>query len=115
MISVTFGMAHGEDPSECFELGKGPAIGISSVLSPELSDELIETAKNEKIPYQIEVMPKSTGTDADALALAPNGCAAGTVSVPLRNMHTPVEVISLDDIEKTAQLLANYARRCGRK
>ena len=112
-VDVTFGMAHGEDPTECMELGKGPAIGISSVLSPELSDALIHTAVNEEIPYQLEVMPHATGTDADALALAPNGCAAGTVSVPLRNMHTPVEVICLEDIEKTAQLLAKYAERCG--
>ena len=112
-VDVTFGMAHGEDPSECMILGKGPAIGISSVLSQELSDALIETAINEEISYQIEVMPKSTGTDADALSLAPNGCAAGTVSIPQRNMHTPVEVISLDDIEKTAQLLAKFAGRCG--
>ena len=112
-VDVTFGLAHGEDPSECYALGKGPAIGISPVLSAELSEALAETAKAAGIPYQTEVMPGMTGTDADALALAPSGCAAGTVSVPLRYMHTPVEVIDVTDVEQTAALLAAYAERCG--
>lgn len=114
-VDVTFGMAHGEDPSECMELGKGPAIGISSVLSAALSDALIDAAKHAEIPYQLEIMPESTGTDADSLALAPGGCEAGTVSIPLRYMHTPVEVIRICDVEQTAALLAAYAKECGRK
>ncbi len=112
-VDVTFGLAHGEDPAECYALGKGPAIGISPVLSAELSAALTETAEAAGIPYQTEVMPGTTGTDADALALAPSGCAAGTVSVPLRYMHTPVEVIDVTDVEQTAALLAAYAERCG--
>ena len=112
-VDVTFGLAHGEDPSECYVLGKGPAIGISPVLSAELSEALSETARAAGIPHQTEVMPGTTGTDADALALAPSGCAAGTVSVPLRYMHAPVEVIDITDVEQTAALLAAYAERCG--
>ena len=112
-VDVTFGMAHGEDPRECMTLGKGPAIGISSVLSPELSDALTAAADHAQIPHQLEVMPGRTGTDADALALAPGGAAAGTVSIPLRNMHTPVEVISLRDVELTAALLVQFAKECG--
>lgn len=113
-VDVTFGMAHGEDPQETFPLGGGPAIGISAVLDPELSEALTDTAKDLKIPYQLEIMPESTGTDADALALAPQGSRAGTVSIPLRYMHTPVEVIDIRDVELTAQLLAAYAGRCGK-
>lgn len=112
-VDVTFGRAHGDSEQETYRLGGGPAIGISSVLNPELSDALIDTAINSKIPYQIEVMPEATGTDADSLALAPNGCRAGTVSIPLRYMHTPVEVIDTRDVELTAQLLAAFAGRCG--
>ena len=112
-VDVTFGLAHGEDPAECFALGKGPTIGVSPVLDAALSDALLDTAKAAGIPYQTEVMSGTTGTDADALALAPSGCAAGTVSVPLRYMHTPVEVIDITDIEQTAALLAAYAERCG--
>ena len=113
-VDVTFGTAHGESPQETFPLGSGPAVGISSVLDQRLSDALIETAESEKIPYQLEIMPESTGTDADMLALSPSGCAAGTVSIPLRYMHTPAEVIDLDDVQQTARLLAAYAGRCGK-
>ena len=84
------------------------------MLSPEISAELEATAKEQNIPYQLEIMPGSTGTDADSLALAPDGCAAATVSVPLRYMHTPVEVIDISDVEQTAALLAAFAGRYGR-
>lgn len=112
-VDVTFGMAQGESPQECMELHKGPAVGISPVLSYEMSQALIRTAERADIPYQLEIMSGMTGTDADSLAMAPEGCAAATVSIPLRNMHTPVEVISLYDIEETAHLLAEYAKECG--
>ena len=107
-VDVTFGLAHGEDPQETFPLGGGPAIGISAVLDPALSDALTDTAKEMQLPYQLEIMPDSTGTDADALALAPGGTRAGTVSIPLRYMHTPVEVIDLQDVENCAKLIAEY-------
>ena len=112
-VDVTFGVSH-DDAAECYALGGGPAIGISSVLSPELTDLMKKTADSAGIPYQIEVMPTSTGTDADHLALASGGCAAGTLSIPLRYMHTPVEVISLKDVEQTAALLAALAKGCDR-
>ncbi len=113
-VDVTFGSGHGDDPRETFPLGGGPAIGISAVLDQALSDALIQTAEAAGIPYQLEIMPESTGTDADMLALAPRGCAAGTVSIPLRYMHTPVEVIDITDVEQSAALLAAYAGRCGK-
>ena len=112
-VDVTFGISH-DDSSECYTLGGGPAIGISSVLSPELTELMKKAAETAEIPYQIEVMPSSTGTDADHLALAPGGSLAGTVSIPLRYMHTPVEVISLNDVEQTADLLAALAKECDR-
>lgn len=112
-VDVTFAMAKDEDPQECMTLGGGPAIGISPVLSHEFSEQLIGCAKMSRIIYQLEIMPDRTGTDADELALAPNGCQAATVSIPLRYMHTPVEVISLRDVELTAQLLVEYAKECG--
>ncbi len=112
-VDVTFATAHDDSGTGCMTLGKGPAIGISSVLDAALSQVLLETAKAEQIPCQIEVMPDGTGTDADHLALSPNGAAAATVSIPLRYMHTPVEVIDCADVAATAMLLAAYARRCG--
>ena len=113
-VDVTFGMAHGEDAAECQVLGKGPAVGISPVLSSELSDRMTACAEHAQIPYQTEVMTGTTGTDADSLALSAGGTAAGTLSIPLRYMHTPVEVIDPDDVVQTAQLLAALAKECGR-
>ena len=110
-VDVTFGISH-DDSAECYPVGGGPAIGISPVLAPELTELMKTAAQKAQIPYQIEVMPSTTGTDADALALAPGGVRAGTLSVPLRYMHTPVEVISLTDVEQTAALLAALAKEC---
>lgn len=111
-VDVTFAMSPGEKKYGCMELGKGPAIGVSSVLDESLSQALVCTAAAAGIPYQKEIMPGGTGTDADVLALAPGGAAAATVSVPLQYMHTPVEVIDCADVKHTAALLAAYAGRC---
>ena len=111
-VDTTFAVQH-DDTEECYEMGKGPAIGISALLSEELSDALISAAEKAGIPYQIEIMPEHTGTDADNLALAP-GCAAGTVSIPIRYMHTPIETVDLSDVSETARLLAEFAKECGK-
>ncbi len=114
-VDVTFATSENDAGTSCFTLGGGPAIGISAVLDVDFSNALTATAEKAKIPYQLEIMPEDTGTDADSLALATNGGAkAATVSIPQRNMHTPVEIISLRDVEQTAVLLAAYAKECGR-
>ena len=110
-VDVSFAYAIGEEESKCGYLGKGPMIGISPSLSREISDELINTAKTADIPFQIEVMSGLTGTNADRFSVNRCGAKACTVSIPLRNMHTPVEVIDLTDVEQTAKLLAAYIRR----
>ena len=110
---MTFGLCHGENKAERYELSKGPAIGVSSSLSQEMSDALIYIAEQNGIPYQIEVMGELTGTNADSLAVSKGGIKAVTLSIPERYMHTPVEVVFLEDCENTAKLLAAYilARR----
>jgi endoglucanase len=109
-VDVSFAYAIGEEESKCGYLGKGPMIGISPSLSREISDELINTAKSADIPYQIEVMSGLTGTNEDRFSVNRCGAKACTVSIPLRNMHTPVEVIDITDAEQTAKLLAAYIR-----
>ena len=109
-VDVSFAYAIGEEESKCGYLGKGPMIGISPSLSREISDELINTAKSADIPYQIEVMSGLTGTNADRFSVNRCGAKACTVSIPLRNMHTPVEVIDITDAEQTAKLLTAYIR-----
>ena len=86
-------------------------IGISPSLSREISDGLIETAKNSDIPYQTEVMSGLTSTNADRYSVNRCGAKTCTVSIPLRNMHTPAEIIDLSDVEMTAKLLAEFIRR----
>ena len=109
-VDVSFAYAIGEDENKCGKLGKGPMIGISPCLSREISDGLISAAKKENIPYQIEVMNDMTSTNADRYSVNREGAKACTVSIPLRNMHTPVEVIDLMDVELTARLLAGFIK-----
>ncbi|MDE6789412.1 MAG: hypothetical protein K2J47_08860 [Ruminococcus sp.] len=69
---------------------------------------MIDTAESMEIPYQTEVMNGLTSTNADQYSVSRNGAEVCTVSIPLRNMHTPVEVIDLADVRYTAELLAEY-------
>ena len=107
-VDVTFGDA-GEKVGVC---GKGPLIGISPSLSRDVSDALIAAADAAQIPWQPEVMAGTTGTNADRFAVTRGGVRAGTVSIPLCHMHTPVEKIRTEDVALTGKLLAAYVRGC---
>lgn len=109
-VDVSFAFAKGENEQKCGYLGKGPMIGISPSLSREISHKLIDTAKNSKIPYQLEVMNGLTSTNADRYSVNREGAESCTVSIPLRNMHTPVEVIDISDVELTGKLLAEFIK-----
>ncbi len=89
-----------------FKIGKGPIIARGPNVNPVLFDLLVATARAENIPYQVMGAPRGTGTDANVIQLSRGGTAAALVSVPLRYMHTPVELLSLDDLEHTVKLLA---------
>ncbi|MDE6833108.1 MAG: M20/M25/M40 family metallo-hydrolase [Ruminococcus sp.] len=107
-IDVSFACAIGENESKCGKLGKGAMIGISPSLSRRISDNLIDTARKNNIPYQIEVMNGLTSTNADQYSVCRDGAETCTISIPLRNMHTPVEVIDLEDIRYTVELIAEF-------
>lgn len=94
--------------AKCGAIGDGVAIGIAPVLDRTLSEELITLAKEEKIPYWIEVMERRTGTNADEIQVSRGGVRCATLSIPQRYAHTAIEVMDLDDIEHTAELLAAY-------
>lgn len=91
--------------------GKGPAISRGANINPKVFELLCEAAEAEKVPYQVEGAPRGTGTDANAIQISRGGKAAGLVSVPLRYMHTPTEVLSLEDVENAARLLAAFVLR----
>jgi endoglucanase len=92
-------------------LGSGPVVARGTSLHPQIFELLYETAEQEQIPFTVESMGRSTGTDADAITVTRTGVPTGLVSVPLRYMHSPVEMVQLNDIESTAQLIAAFARR----
>ncbi|MEX2108517.1 MAG: M42 family metallopeptidase [Solirubrobacterales bacterium] len=92
-------------------LGSGPAIGRGSTLSPKVFELLVETAEEAGIDYTISASGRSTGTDADAIQISRSGIPTGLVSIPLRYMHSPVELVDLDDVEATVELIAAFAAR----
>ncbi|HXY18797.1 MAG TPA: M42 family metallopeptidase [Gemmatimonadales bacterium] len=94
-----------------FKLGGGPVLSRGSAASPVVFDQLVAAAEAEKIPYGIEAAPRGTSTDADAIYTARRGIATGVVSVPCRYMHSPNEMVDLDDLDRAAALLAAWTRR----
>ena len=94
-------------------LGSGPVLGHSAVLHPVVTELLRDTAEAEGIELGHESSGRGTFTDADTMHLVRTGVPCGLVSIPLRYMHSPVEVVQLDDVEKTARLIAAFAQRLG--
>lgn len=94
------------------ELDKGPMICISSILNKEMSKSLENIAENKNIPYQFEPIAGRTGTNADHITISGKGVKTAVVSIPQRYMHTQNEVISVNDVDNTAKLIAEYIK-CG--
>lgn len=109
-VDVSFAKAPGTKPQQVKEMGKGVMIGISSSLSRELSNTLTSLAEKNEIAYQLEVMGGRTGTDADAIVISRGGVVTGLLSIPQKNMHMPIEIVDVEDIEATAKLLAEFAK-----
>lgn len=107
-VDVSFALTPGEKVENCGETQKGPMIGIAPSLSREMSEALVKTAESADIPYQIEVMNGKTGTNADQISVSHSGVKTCILSIPLKYMHTPVEAISVSDVENTAKLLAKF-------
>jgi endoglucanase len=118
-VDVGFALDHPEVEGERKRygptaLGKGPLIARGPNINPLVFDLLVQTAREENIPFQLEAAPGQTGTDAWAIQVAHQGVATGVVSVPLRYMHTPVEVLHSRDLDQTVALLAGFIRRIRR-
>jgi putative aminopeptidase FrvX len=93
------------------ELGSGPVLCRGSTLNQRLFELLFETAQAEKIPFTLEASARTTGTDADAVHLSRAGVPTALVSIPIRYMHSPVELVHLDDVHACARLIAATALR----
>ena len=93
-----------------FTLGGGPILTRGPNVHPAVFDRLMDCAKKESMTVQIEADPRPTGTDARAIQIARDGVPTGLVGIPLRYMHTPSEVIDLNDLEAVVRLLVSFAR-----
>lgn len=93
-----------------FKLGGGPILSRGPNIHPAVFERLMECAEKSDIPVQIEAEPRPTGTDARAIQMARDGVPTGLVGIPLRYMHTPSELINLDDLENVVRLLVAFAQ-----
>ncbi len=115
-IAVAVDVGHATDHPDCdnrkygeIKLGGGPIICRGANINPKVFALLSECAKKLKISCQVEAEPRPTGTDARAIQMGRGGVATGLVSVPLRYMHTPSEMVDLDDVENCVKLLVEFA------
>jgi endoglucanase len=92
-------------------LGSGPVVARGTTLHPAVFERLYETGEAEGIAFTVESLGRGTGTDADAIHLSRAGVPTGLVSVPSRYMHSPVEMVSVADVEAAARLIAAFAQR----
>lgn len=107
--AIVFDVSFANYPnSKLASLSSGPMIGIAPILSRDISNSLIKTAEKHEIPYTLEVMGSRTSTNADTIAISGKGIKTGLISIPLRNMHSAVEVADINDLELCARLIAEY-------
>ena len=109
-VDVTHGRTPDGPSDGVFDLGSGAAIGMGPNLHRGLTKALIRTAKANDIDYSLEIMEGDTGTNAWTMQIVGRGIACALLSIPQKYMHTPVEVVSLADVEAVADLMAAFLR-----
>ena len=112
-VDVTFGRTPDCSKEEALAMGGGPAVGIGPNCARWMVKRLLDKAAGLDMAVQKEVMEGNSGTNGWDMQVANEGVATALVSVPLKYMHTPVEVVELSDIENTARLLAAFAQGLG--
>jgi endoglucanase len=90
------------------DLGDGPVLPRGPNANPEVHARLVSLAQQNEIPVQLAALPRAASNDANALQLTRGGVATGIVAIPNRYMHSPVEVVSLTDLENAAKLIARF-------
>ncbi len=88
---------------------RSPGIALGPSIHPRVHAKLVEAARGQEIPHRITAYAGSTDTDAWAIQVVAEGIPTGLVELPLRYMHTSVEMVALNDLERTARLLASFA------
>jgi len=120
-VALVVDVTHATDIPNCSKtkhgevfMGKGPVISLGSVNHPVVNARLRKLGEHSKVPLQVEVNPRWTGTDADAIFKQKGGIPTVSIGVPNRYMHSPVEMIQYSDLEQTAELLAAFALDCSK-
>ena len=114
-VDVTHGKTPDGPADKTFDLGGGPAIGVGPNMTRWMTQRMLDKAREHSIPYQLEVMSGHTGTNGWEMQISREGVATSVLSLPLKYMHTPVETLSLADMEGVAQLLAAFAENLGKE
>lgn len=113
IVDVTHGKTPDAPKGKAYTMNGGAAIGVGPNMARSISDRLEKLAQEHNIPYQIEVMAGQTGTNAWPIQVSREGVATGVVSLPLKYMHTPVEVIDLRDAETIVDLISLWLETYG--
>jgi putative aminopeptidase FrvX len=107
-IDTTFAKGPGANDWQTFPLGKGPTLGHGPNVHPYLYRRFRRLAERLEIPYATEILPVSSGTDGMGTQVAAEGIPTFVMGIPVRNMHTPVEMVALKDIQRAGRLLAEF-------
>jgi len=107
-LDVGFAKQPGIDGDESFDMGSGPSLGTGPNFHEKLNERLRQTARYHEIKFNDEPLPGASGTDAWAIQVAQQGIPTALFSLPIRNMHSPVETVDLADIERIGRLLAHF-------
>lgn len=107
-IDVTFAKGPGSTDYRTFPLGKGPSIGVGANIHPSLYDSFIKIAREMDMPFGVETMPSSSGTDSMMIQITAEGIPNMVLGIPIRYMHTSVELVSVNDIYRSGRLLARF-------
>jgi endoglucanase len=111
VLDTTWGIGSGVNEEKGFALGEGPTLLIGPNAHPSLFDLLRDTAKEIEIPLTPEAAPGGSGTEGMAIQISREGVPVAILGIPIRNMHTPVEMVDMKDIERVARLVAEFV--CG--
>ncbi|MGN1002079.1 MAG: M42 family metallopeptidase [Oscillospiraceae bacterium] len=112
-LDVTFGGQPDVPKTKTCEMGKGAAIGVGPNFNRAFTGRIIDCAKAHELPYQLEVCPGNSGTDAWAIQVSRQGVATALLSLPIRYMHSPVETMRLADGENIVALLTEFVAGAG--
>jgi endoglucanase len=107
-VDVTFAKQPGFSGDWSYALGKGPTIGMGPNFHPQIVNLLKSTAESNDLPFHMEPAPGRSGTDAWAIQVSREGIPTGSISIPVRYMHQPVETVSVKDVERSARLMALF-------